>query len=332
MSIVQACSRRSLGAGTLQRGSSPRFQVEALLGSGGVARVHRAWDTWANRRVALKVPGCEVERRASVEREARLLARLNHPNVLRSFGLVCHREVTCLALQYCSGGSLAQWFRSAVPSTPVLIRIIADTCSALEHVHQQGLLHLDVKPHNLLLGADARVCLGDFGSAVDRRVNPGGRPVDESAVVTPYYMAPEQWAMAPVGERTDLWALGVILHEGYFGVSPVPLGLGMPQELAARVQAFQHDGASKDFAALLGKLLAPDPAARFQSAGELRQALLACRALLVQEASALGRPPRAVAAISCPVNGSEPRTERAELTGVSSRAPVEPESAYGVVA
>lgn len=310
---------------------SERFQVQALLGSGGVARVYRAFDTWTNRCVALKAPGHGGELEASVQREARLLAKLNHPNVLCSLGLVGHRDVTCLATEYCSGGSLAQWLRGGNPSIHALLRFVADACSALEYVHQQGLLHLDVKPHNLLVAADGCVRLGDFGSAVDRSENPGWRPVDESAIVTPYYMAPEQWAMAPVDERTDLWALGVILHEGYFGVCSVPLGLGVPVDFAARVHAFQRDGTPADFASLLAKLLSPDPTLRHQSAGELREAILACLAVAVRsEALALGERLGAVANETRQVNDPEGRI--GELMGAQRNAEEQDYSAYAVVA
>lgn len=262
--------------------SGQRFRVDALLGSGGVARVFRALDTWTNRRVALKAPGADGEREASVRQEASWLSKLRHPHVVRSFGLVNHGGRTCLAMEYCGGGSLARRFLDGSLSFFELLGVVADACCALEYVHQQGLLHLDIKPHNLLFTARGRLRLGDFGSAVDRCINPGGRPADESTVVTPYYMAPEQWAMTPVDKRTDVWALGMILHEGYFGVGAVPLGLGIATKFASRRRAFQRDGAPAGFARLLAKLLAPDPSERYQSAGDLRDALLSYRALVAR--------------------------------------------------
>lgn len=194
-----------------------QYRVEALLGKGGMASVYRALDTRLDRPVALKVLSAEagltslqIER---FTREARASARVRHPGVVAVYEVAstpCHY----IAMELVRGETLDR-FLDHRPLPPrraaVLLRGIA---SALAEVHEHGILHRDLKPSNIMVDEAGAVHLTDFGLA---KVIEGELDLTRSGTLlgTPQYMAPElvDGTLGSVGERTDLYALGLILHE-----------------------------------------------------------------------------------------------------------------------
>jgi eukaryotic-like serine/threonine-protein kinase len=217
------------------------FTVEALLGEGGMGQVYRAFDARLERRVALKIlhgkdeggsgaveSGPSV---ASILREARAAAALDHPNAVSIFEVGEHESTPFLAMELVAGTSLRAFIgRSDVPVEPRL-RWLADIARALDAAHRAGIVHLDVKPENVMVRADGVVKVLDFGIA--RRAElPAPALQDVGDVVrrasvsasacagTPAYMAPEQVRGGRVDGRTDQFAWGVVAFELLSGRKP----------------------------------------------------------------------------------------------------------------
>jgi serine/threonine-protein kinase len=213
------------------------YEVAALIGVGGMGEVYRATDTNLKRDVALKVLPDEfvsdANRLARLQREAELLAALNHANVAHIYGLERSGEKTALVMELVDGTTLAQRIqRGALPPKETL-DIALQIVAALEAAHDRGIVHRDLKPANITLKADGTVKVLDFGiaKALDGRAT--GSPL--ASLTTPAtvsaglvlgtaaYMAPEQARGLPVDRRVDVWAFGCVLYEMLAG-KPAFLG------------------------------------------------------------------------------------------------------------
>jgi serine/threonine-protein kinase len=214
------------------------FRVEALLGEGGMGAVYRAYDTRLDRRVALKVislgKGTDAASRdaakARLFREARAAAAITHPHAVATHHVGESGDQPYIVMELVEGTSLRQAIRSDA-STATRLRWLAEVADALAAAHALGIVHRDVKPDNVMVTADGRVKVLDFGIA--RRTS---GPVDASApttgdalatltakgviVGTPAYMAPEQIRGAEVDARTDQFAWGVMAYEVLAGELP----------------------------------------------------------------------------------------------------------------
>jgi serine/threonine-protein kinase len=200
------------------------YEVIQLVGRGGMGEVYRARDERLGRLVALKVLPREFvedrQRLARFDREARLLASLNHPNIAAIYGLAEDGGRQALVLEFVEGTTLA----ARIEAGPLPIRealpVATQIALALETAHRRGIVHRDLKPSNVSLMADGTVKILDFGlaKAVER-----GRPAgpddltsihDPGRIVgTPAYMSPEQARGGEVDQRTDVWAFGCVLYE-----------------------------------------------------------------------------------------------------------------------
>ncbi len=197
--------------------------LDHLLGQGGMALVYLGRDLRTRREIALKTLRLEYrhdpETRARFRREARTMAFLKHPNVARVYDLYEDADGPWAILEYVPGRSLKEIVRDEGPFGPVRTSTILDQiASALEHLHAHGLVHLDVKPQNLLLTDEGTVKLIDFGlaqAAGERQEAIGG-----STFGTAAYLAPEQASGEPVGATTDVYALGCVVYELLTGRPP----------------------------------------------------------------------------------------------------------------
>jgi predicted Ser/Thr protein kinase len=214
-----------------------RFDVERKLGEGGMGVVLLATDRSLGRRVALKLlragADANLEGRARFLREAQVMARLIHENVVVVHEVGEHAERTFVAMEYVEGGTLTGWSIGKRWSEIVAIYLRAGR--GLEAAHRAGLVHRDFKPDNVLVGADGRVRVTDFGLAgfelAGRDERAPGAAIDPAAVGltrtgalmgTPRYMAPEQHLGEPLDARADQFSFCVALYEALFGVSPFP--------------------------------------------------------------------------------------------------------------
>jgi len=208
------------------------YEIVAPLGAGGMGEVYRARDPKLNREVAIKVLPVAVaqdaERLARFEREAQLLASLNHPNIAAIYGLDDEGDVLFLVLELVEGEELADRLkRGAIPLDEAQ-EIAKQIALALEEAHEKGIVHRDLKPANVKLTPDGKVKVLDFGLAKAYATDAsGGTPLDSGnsptmthaatmagmILGTAAYMSPEQARAKSVDKRADIWAFGVVLYE-----------------------------------------------------------------------------------------------------------------------
>lgn len=255
------------------------YELRAVLGRGGMGVVYRAFQRSLDREVALKLLSGGVwaapEFVATLRSEARHAALLQHPNIVAVHEIGdCDGQIY-YAMQLVEGPTLAERLQRNGPLAPreaaVLMRTIAE---AVDYAHRQGMLHLDLKPGNLILGKDQVPRITDFGLA--RRVGADGLVDNERVSGTPGYMAPEQVQVH--GQRlsaaTDVWGLGAILYEALTGHQPFEGE--SPQAVVALVLAGTvrgprryNENLPRDLEAICLRCLEKDPARRYRSARAL---------------------------------------------------------------
>ena len=217
------------------------YQVQALLGAGGMGEVYRARDTELNRDVALKLLpdafASDPDRLARLTREARTLASLNHPRIAAIYGIEQSDGIRALVMELVEGEDLSQRIaRGAIPLVEAL-PIAKQIAEALEAAHEQGIVHRDLKPANIKVRADGAVKVLDFGLAktIEPRSSSGAVAglADSPTITSPAaltaagmilgtaaYMSPEQSKGRAADRRSDVWAFGVVLYEMLTGECP----------------------------------------------------------------------------------------------------------------
>lgn len=195
-----------------------RYQVRRALGRGGMGQVYLARDVVLGRSVALKVVGLSREAGLSTEQflhEARAIARLNHPNIVQLYDFGEYKGGFYLALEYVEGDTLRERARSGAVALDEVLRHARAIADGLCHAHDHGVYHCDLKPSNVMIGKDGRVRVVDFGIART------GENAASTGSGTPDWMAPEQWTGAPVTDRADSWALGIVIAQLLTGRHPL---------------------------------------------------------------------------------------------------------------
>jgi serine/threonine protein kinase len=193
-----------------------RYQVKEELGRGQSTVVYRAYDTEANREVAVKVLSVEqvpdISQRAHFKRELKMIASLEHPAIVPVYDVGEHNGQPYFVMRYMAGGSLNQLIASKgrIPLEETA-HIIGRIASALNHAHKQNIIHRDVKPDNILFDLDHNPYISDFGVAKPAATRDA--TVAEGQVGTPGYMSPEQADQGSVDERSDVYSLGVVIHQ-----------------------------------------------------------------------------------------------------------------------
>jgi serine/threonine protein kinase len=213
------------GAGKSAPPTLPGYDIEEEVGRGGMGVVYKARQKSLNRLVALKVIRDSAlagpEHLARFRAEAEAVARLQHPNIVQVHELYEKEGQPYFAMEYVSGGSLAQQLAGKPKPPREAAELIEQLARAVHYAHQQGIIHRDLKPANVLLTANGEPKISDFGLVKRIDVNDGMTP--SSAVLgTPSYMAPEQAAgnAQDIGPATDIYALGAILYETLTGRPP----------------------------------------------------------------------------------------------------------------
>lgn len=269
------------GAGGETPAQIGKYRIVEKVAAGGFGTVYKAWDPVLERQVALKT--CEIEKpeiRARALREAQLAGKLRHPNITTVFEFGVENDVPFIACEFLSGEDLSslisQWRSTSLAEK---IRILVEIASGLEHAHAAGIVHRDVKPANIRILEDGRIKIMDFGiaKAIDSSndITKKGVTVGSSS-----YMAPEQIVGDPIDGRTDIFSLGVLAyelfsfrkpfrHESLFRLlemivkeEPEPLSEIAP-ELPTSVVA------------VVERAMRKNPADRFDTSGDLREALAA---------------------------------------------------------
>ena len=219
-----------------------RYQIESLIGEGGIGRVYRARHVRMSRRYAIKIPFGELAYDSKVRtrflQEAEATSRLQHPNVI---GVVDVGETSAgllyMAMDLAEGVSLAEVIFEGPLARERALRIVGQIADGLGHAHERGLVHRDLKPENIILEPDGaggeRARIVDFGIAIlrDAEGNSGRLTTEGIVLGTPHYMSPEQACNQEIDHRTDLFSLGLILYEMLAGVLPFD---GNPVEVARK--------------------------------------------------------------------------------------------------
>lgn len=255
------------------------YELLELIGRGGTGSVYRARQRSLDREVAIKLlaagPWATSEFIAHFQQEARHAAVLQHPNIVTVFELGERDELLYYAMQLVDGESLAQRIERAGPlPARAAARLLRTLAEAVHYAHSLGILHLDLKPGNVLLDADGTPRIADFGLA--RRLDADGWLDNETISGTPCYMAPEQARLGQniLGAATDVWGLGAIGYEVVTGHPP--FHGGTPQETLrllanAQVRAPRRYAPAlpRDLEAIVLHCLQRDPPARYPSARAL---------------------------------------------------------------
>jgi serine/threonine protein kinase len=260
-----------------------RYRVEGLVGTGAMGEVYRAYDPVIDRAVAIKVLRPELIAGTGSEqwlqrfrREARAAGRRFHPNIVAIWDFGDDDGTPFLAMEFVDGRSLDDLIKSSGPFEPSRsVGIIAQVLSALGFAHENGIVHRDVKPSNIMVLQNGDIKVADFGIA---RIDASEFTIVGDLLGTPAYMAPEQLSGAPVDHRTDLFAAGVILFEMLTGVKP------FRGKSITEIMKFMETRGPEDITALnpavpdslkrvITKSVAFDPAQRYRDAAELSAAI-----------------------------------------------------------
>jgi DNA-binding beta-propeller fold protein YncE/predicted Ser/Thr protein kinase len=236
------------------------YRIEGLLARGGMGVVYRATHLGLERPVALKVIARELADRDGFRerflRESRLAARLDHPSVVPIYD---SREVDgelVVAMRLIEGGDLRTLIDREGPLAPQrALHLLGQVAGALDAAHAAGIVHRDVKPHNILVEGD-HAYLSDFGLA--KAFDESGASDSASVVGTAHYMSPEQWRGDSIGPAADVYSLGCVLYEALTGIAPF-----------VRAEADTEPEMPQGVEEAVRRATAKDPLDRYRSAGEL---------------------------------------------------------------
>ncbi len=252
-----------------------RYRLDELIAEGGFAQVFRAYDKELQRTVAVKVPKpSKLESKEAFQAEARRVARLKHDNIVPVYDVGVENDISYIVTELVEGGSLADQLAKGKPSRDQAIRWISEIAAGLEYAHVNGVIHLDIKPANILIDANGRAKLADFGIARSAMKTGGFAP----SLGTLRYMSPEQLEGQPADHRSDIYSLGVVLHELLTG--NLPYSSNEPNVLRKEIVQGRADAGNKKLSPALqgickkalSKSLYQRQASAAQFAAELKRA------------------------------------------------------------
>src|SRR5438270_931307 len=265
--------------GVLAAGSrlGDRYSIVNQLGEGGMGEVYLARDHELDRDVALKVIRVDLASHPAIldrfKREIQLSSNVTHKNVLRVYDLGEFGGVKFLTMQYIDGEDLASLMRHDAPlPLPKTIAIFRQICEGLQAAHEQGVIHRDLKPQNVMIDNRGRVAITDFGLA--KSFDYASLTEAGKVIGTPHYMSPEQVKGIPLDQRSDLYSLGIILYEMLTGTVPFS-GTSAYEVMIQRTQktprpATDHNPKIPRYLSqILDRCLQANPDLRYSSAAEI---------------------------------------------------------------
>jgi serine/threonine-protein kinase len=274
-----------------------KYKILSTIGSGGFGTVYLAEDTWIDKKVALKVPHKQGVDFGELLREPRLLASLNHPNIVTILTAERQSNVFFIVMEYVPGETLETIItRDGALDIARALDFTCQMCNAVDHAHRQGVLHRDLRPSNAIVTEGGLLKVADFGTSRFLEIAAHGTTV----IGSPPYMAPEQFLGKSVF-ASDVYSLGVTMYQMLTGQLPydTPSAADLDRLLRGELVSaprLRNPKIPKKINDIVLKAMAPDIHARYQRAGELLEDVLAARS------SAPGRTPRsAVADVSVQV-------------------------------
>jgi len=256
-----------------------KYKIFSTLGSGGFGTVYLAEDTWIDKKVALKVPHKQNLDFGELLREPRLLASLNHPNIVTIVTAEKQQNVFFIVMEFVPGETLeAIIARDGAFDLSQVLDFTCQICNAVDHAHRHGVLHRDLRPSNVMVTDNGMVKVADFGTSRFLEIAAHGTTV----IGSPQYMAPEQFQGKAVF-ASDIYSVGVTMYQMLTGTmpydmpSPVDLDRLKRGELVTPPR-LKNPKISKAISDVVMKAMAPEITARYQRATELLDAVLALRA------------------------------------------------------
>jgi len=258
-----------------------RYEILEKLGGGGMAIVYKGRDTFLNRFVTIKVLRPEFTSDEDFikrfKREALAVASLSHPNIVNIHDVGQEDDINYLVMEYVQGDNLKNVIRKNGVLTPEhAVRIAVQVCEALEHAHENHIVHRDVKPHNILIADDGRAKLTDFGIAMEATASTITRT--DTIMGSVHYLSPEQARGDIPTPQSDIYAVGILLYEmltgeqPYSGDSPVAVAIKHIQETPQPVDEV-NSNVPAELAAVVMRAMEKKPEDRYKSAGELARHL-----------------------------------------------------------
>jgi serine/threonine protein kinase len=299
-----------------------RYELRRVLGQGAMGVVYEGHDPALGRRVAIKTilqthtADFENDFSKRFIREAKAAARLNHPNIVQVYDFGVENDIAYLVMEYIQGRELRSLFEKDEQfEIGEAVRIMRELLEALDFAHEAGVIHRDVKPANVMIDAQNRVKLADFGVA---RIQDGTEYTHGTMVGTPAYMSPEQITGGRIDRRTDIFSAGSILYQFLTGDRPFRGGGAytlatkivqddppLPSEISAT--------ASPVFDEVVEKALAKDVSARYSTAREFADALSRGLERVVRGDVVANAESPGATALDRPPGGSRPRASDTEL-------------------
>jgi TolB-like protein len=261
------------------------YEIQLPLGAGGMGEVYRATDVKLGRDVALKVLPAEMahdeERLGRFRREAKTLAQLDHPNIVTIYSVEQSGDIHFLTMQLVEGQPLDRLIPQGGLALERIVEIGSALADALAAAHEKGIIHRDLKPANVMVSSEGRVKVLDFGLAKDVGVEVGGATLTSAnrtqvgvVMGTPAYMSPEQTSGRPLDHRSDIFSLGVVLHEmatgrcPFEGTSSAELVSAILRDIPPSVTDSRPD-LPADLARIIRRCLEKDPRHRIQTARDV---------------------------------------------------------------
>ncbi|HXX92779.1 MAG TPA: protein kinase [Planctomycetota bacterium] len=258
-----------------------KYIIVGPIGKGGMGEVWKAFQPDLNRHVAIKTllagEQASDDFLQRFQREARLAAKLVHPNIVQIHDFGTEGKLHYLVMEYVEGRSLKEVMAEKRLDPESALKIAHSVARTLKFAHDHQIIHRDIKPENILIDRQGRVRILDFGLAKSLA---DGKALTVSSVMvgTPYYMSPEQAFAAPeeVDARTDLYSLGAVLYEMLTGRPPFQGGTVLAILRKIEEEEPPPPGISPSIDGLVQKAMDKDPARRFQTAGDLADAIRGC--------------------------------------------------------
>jgi serine/threonine-protein kinase len=256
-----------------------KYKIFSTLGSGGFGTVYLAEDTWIDKKVALKVPHKQNLDFGELLREPRLLASLNHPNIVTIVTAEKQQNVFFIVMEFVPGDTLESIIaRDGALDLPRALDFTCQMCNAVDHAHRHGVLHRDLRPSNVMVTDNGMVKVADFGTSRFLEIAAHGTTV----IGSPQYMAPEQFEGKAVF-ASDLYSIGVTMYQMLTGTMPYDTPSPADLERLKRGEfvtapRLRNPKIPKAISNVVMKAMAPDIPTRYQRASDLLDDLLALRA------------------------------------------------------